>query len=128
MSVARGGLYLQLECEIPGVDAVSINGRSLLAALERLGGVARERGVAPLSRFVRAHMSELSGFADDGCGSRLGERWFEPDEGLATVRSLLRGPVDVSAMSPAVRTDLESLEWALAAAARRGVAFHLFVE
>lgn len=131
MTAGRSGgaaLYINLECEIPGVDAVSINGRALLASLETLNTLAREGGAVPLARFVRAHMSELAGFADDGCGSRIGDRWFDPGEGLAAVRRVLETARRVRGVPDAAVDDLERLERVLEAASHHGVAFHLFVD
>jgi hypothetical protein len=122
------GLYIDLECEIPGVDAVSINGRALLASLEALNTLAGEGGAVPLARFVRAHMSELAGFADDGCGSRVGDRWFDPGEGLAAVRRVIERARRAPAVPDAAVDDLARLEQVLEAASRHGVAFHLFVD
>ena len=55
------------------------------------------------------------------------EQWFDPNEGLRTVRGLLdylrRHPV-----APDVAEDLEAMEQVLTAAAEQGVRFHLAVD
>ena len=59
------------------------------------------------------------------------EHWFEPSEGLRTVRALLDYLRKDGAMADGVndiRQDLEAFERYLISAAQRGVRWHLVIE
>jgi hypothetical protein len=101
-------------------------------------------GLTPLTGFVSMTPDEVREYAEfrlrlDGTDTSAAleafcERWFEPSDGLATVRGLIRaveadkGLVqtrhDVS-MADAVLIDLKDLETILVAAEAEGVRFHL---
>jgi hypothetical protein len=133
MSVA---LYVALEQEIPGFDASSVSGKFLAKAQKKLDSIAKRLGLQPLEAFISTNPDDVLDFLEGEGGVPEGmeipaEEWFEPVEGQKTVRGLLdhlrhhptsvRNPADVSA-------DLEDIEAMLAAAAKRGVRFHLAVD
>ncbi len=128
MSVA---LYIALEKPIPGFDASSVCGKSLEKAHARLDGIARERGLTPLGDFLSTDPEDVRAFFGAEGLQLPAEQWFDPAEGLRTIRGLLsylrENPAGVN---PArrVREDLEAAEAVLLAAAEHGVRFHLAVD
>ncbi len=133
MSVA---LYIALEKEIPGFDASSVCGKHLEKAQAKLDGVARERGLTALGDFLSTDPEDVRAFFGVEGGMPEGlqlpaEQWFDPTEGLRTVRGLLsyvrENPAGVS-RARGVREDLEAAEAVLLAATQHGVRFHLAVD
>ena len=93
MSVAW---YIVLERKIPGFDH-SVNGKALRRAAKVLDALAEEAGARPLMDFFSASPEELAGFAEDQAvdlkeeATKLApEKWFSANEGLKTVRALVR--------------------------------------
>jgi hypothetical protein len=133
MSVA---IYVALEKEIPGFDASSVCGKCLEKAQARLDGIARERRLTPLTDFLSTAPEDVLGFFEDMGGMPEGlqppaEEWFDPAEGLRTVRGLLDYLRDNPTSVPrarGVRDDLEAAEAVLAAAREHGVRFHLAID
>jgi hypothetical protein len=133
MSVA---LYVALEKEVPGFDASSVCGKFLEKAQARLDGIAREMGLTPLRHFISVAPEEALAFFEDAGGVPEGleppaEEWFDPAEGLRTVRGLLSyirdNPASVK-QARGVCDDLEAAEEVLAAAREHGVRFHLAID
>jgi hypothetical protein len=127
MSVA---LYVALERDLPGFDASSVCGKFLSRAQKKLDGIARRQGLTPLEDFVSMDPEEVRDLLD-GLPEGLTEQWFEPAEGLKTVRGLLHSlRQDPSGVRNAreVCADLEATEQVLAAALSQGVRFHLAVD
>jgi hypothetical protein len=127
MSVA---LYVALERDVPGIDASAVCGKFLSRAQKQLDAIARRQALTPLEDFVSMdpqEVADLFGAIPEG----LTEQWFEPSEGLKTVRGLLNYlRQDPSGIRNAreVCADLEATERVLAAAREQGVRFHLAVD
>jgi len=127
-------ITISLEKEIPesAVYAKAKSGKALARESERLDTAARAKHVAAIPSFLSESQSALieqlksEGF--DPSKMRLPpEQWFEPAEGLKTVRALSE---HVSANlnnykqpNPILR-DLKAAESLLAAAHAAGVKFH----
>jgi hypothetical protein len=123
-------LYVALEKEVPGVDASSVCGKALAKAQARLDGIARQHGLTPLEDFLSVAPEDVAallgdeGEAPEGLGLPA-EQWFDPADGLRTVRGLLTHGGDRPA---GVRDDLEATERVLLAARQHGVRFHLALD
>ena len=107
-------IFIVAEREVEGLD-LSVDGKAL-ARCKYLEGLAREVGVRPLMEFFSMSDEEaasLLGNDDDDdddeetdpetpATNLPPERWFEAEEGLMTVRGLLKrleqGPVDLPGM------------------------------
>jgi hypothetical protein len=129
-------LYVALEKEIPGFDASSVCGKFLEKAQTRLDGIAKEHGLTPLGDFISVAPEDVLAFFEDQGGIPEGqeppaEEWFDPAEGLRTVRGLLSyvrdNPSSVR-QARGVCDDLEAAEEVLAAAKEHGVRFHLAID
>lgn len=130
-------LSIALDRDVPGVDASSVDGKSLARALTRLDRLAEERGLTPLASFISVSPEEAAdvlGFEDgdaEGSSAVPESQWSAPDEGLATVRGLLealRADPDALPRSEQVVADLEACERVLAAAAGVHGRFRLGVD
>jgi hypothetical protein len=129
-------LYVALEKVVPGFDASSVCGKFLAKAQTSLDSIAKQQGITPLEEFISTAPEDLLAFLEDEGGVPEGveippEEWFEPSEGLTTVRGLLHHlRHDPSAIRHArdVCDDLEAAARLLAAAAEQGVRFHLAVD
>ena len=129
-------LYVALEKEIPGFDASSVCGKLLAKAQRKLDGIARRHGLTPLEDFISTAPEDILAFLEDAGGVPEGveippEEWFEPSDGLRTVRGLLehlRRDSTGDKNHKGVITDLKATEQVLAAAAEKGVRFHLAID
>lgn len=130
-------LYIALEKEVPGVDATSMRGNVLATAWDHLDAIASENGLLPLEAFMSADPDEAAEFLEDHGGASdfdiPDEQWFDPADGLATVRGLLkliRGDPSLMEGYPIadVTEDLESAARVLALADERKVRFHFAVD
>ena len=130
MSVAW---YVVLEREIAGVDA-RVNGKALGRAGKVLEMLAKELGVVPLMQFYSAAPEELAGFADehgiDGTRIKMTqEKWFEAEDGLRSVRGLIRAGERKGVVgSDPIVDDLRAFEKVLERAKEAGVRWHLAVD
>ncbi|MFL5342061.1 MAG: hypothetical protein ACJ8F7_18100 [Gemmataceae bacterium] len=128
-----GGWYVLLERDLPGVEVSTDGGRALLYFHHHIDELA-----------ARLELPLLSGFF---CPDRAGvldylraqgvepdpemlpeEEWFEPADGLLTVRRLLGHLRDEPAALPSrdkIAADLEEVERILTPADRDGVRFRL---
>jgi hypothetical protein len=129
-------LYVALEKEVPGFDASSVWGKCLEKAQTRLDGIAREHGLTPLGDFISVAPEDVLAFLEGEGGvpedlELPTEDWFDPAEGLRTVRGLLSyirdNPASVK-QARGVCDDLEAAEEVLAAAKEHGVRFHLAID
>jgi hypothetical protein len=129
-------LYVALEKEVPGFDASSVCGKCLEKAQTKLDGIAKEHGLPPLGDFISVAPEDMLAFFEGEGGMPEGlevpaEDWFDPAEGLRTVRGLLSylrdHPASVK-QARGVRDDLEAAEQVLAAAKEHGVRFHLAID
>jgi hypothetical protein len=132
MSVAW---YIVLERKIPGLDH-SVNGKALGRAAKVLDALAEEAGAQPLMDFFSASPEELAAFAEDQAmdlkeeATKLApEKWFSANEGLKTVRALVRA-VDngKTEHAEAILDDLKEFNKVLEVAANNGVGWHLGID
>src|SRR5262249_43788202 len=122
--------------EIPGFDASSVPGKLLAKAQTSLDRIAQGQDLTPLEEFVSAAPEDVLAFLEGEGGVPEGveippEAWFEPAEGLRTVRGLLHHLRHDPCGVPRAREvcdDLEAAERVLLAAAGQGVRFHLAVD
>jgi hypothetical protein len=129
-------LYVALEKEVPGFDASSGCGKVLERAQRQIDGIARRLNLTPLEDFISTDPEEIRGYMEDLGGVPDGvqfpaEQWFDPSDGLKTVRGLLNhlrnDPSGVRNLQ-GVLQDLEATEEVLAAAAKQGTRFHLAID
>ncbi|HEY1482670.1 MAG TPA: hypothetical protein VGF19_08115 [Candidatus Acidoferrum sp.] len=125
--------YIVLEKEIVGYDA-RVNGKALGRAGKVLEMLAKELGVVPLMQFYSAAQDELTGFVEEHGTERTQikftqERWFEAEDGLRSVRGLIRAGerTGVTGKDP-ILDDLKAFERVLEAAKVNGVRWHLAVD
>jgi hypothetical protein len=118
--LARNGagtaVFLVLDAASDGEP--ELDGKSLGRAFEKLESAAASLGVRPLSEFF--------GFGGRGSGD-----WFDPAEGLTTVRALIehvRGPATKIKAKKALLADLRDAESILAHAREAGARFHVEVD
>lgn len=123
-------LYIVVENDGPDFDA-SVNGKALSKAEPDLKKIATELGVTPLMDFYGADGTEMAiemGLPDP---ERFIEKWFRPEDGLATVRALIErvegDPGSVTTAEPVIG-DLKDLERVLMAAEDSGLRWHLAVD
>jgi hypothetical protein len=128
------GWYVALEREVPEMSgALPHTGKALLFAQHHLEEMARAAGLPPLKAFfssdpmaVAAYLLE-QGIAADA-DELAAEEWFDPADALPTVRQLIEDlnnpPVGLGQVER-VRADLIAMTGILAAAAERGVRFHI---
>lgn len=128
-----GGWQVLLESELSGVECAGGGGVALLYQQRHIDELARRLGVAPLSRFFSRAPDEIADYlAQQGLDPAKfelpEEAWFEADDGLNTVHSLLDALRSDSSSVPQherVMRDLEEVEQALRLAALHNVRFHL---
>ena len=127
-------MYIVVEGEDPGFD-IYVNGRALArqeAAIERL---AHTLSVKPLLDFFSADENSMALLIEEGAGNpdllhRLPPpQWYRPEDGLATVRSLIEAldqePRRLGKESVAVVSELREYERVLQKTAERGLRWHL---
>jgi hypothetical protein len=108
-------------------------GKSLLYYHHQIDQVALRLGLAPLSAFFSRDPQEIMRYMRDmgvepDPANLPEEEWFEPTDGLNTVRGLLEQlRMDCGNLPEASRiiADLEMIEQSLLPALERGVRFHL---
>jgi hypothetical protein len=122
-------LYIVLEKEVPGLDAF-VNGKAVGRAEKQLAAMAQRRGVRSLMEFFSVNPDEAADFLE---GEGLddvkipSEQWFSPQEGLATVLTLLDEVATVPELGD-VKTDLLEFKRVLQQAQAQGVRWHLAVD
>jgi hypothetical protein len=128
-------LYIVLETDIPGVDALTVDGKALSRASDELDLLAHRLGVKPLMKFFSVDPAEAVALLEDAGGldgmDLPDETWFEAAEGLQTTDPLLahlaNNPGDVS-KSDRVLVDLRAFQSVLERAAAEHVRWHLAVD
>ena len=127
------GWSVVLESDLVGAAVPAGAGKSLLYFHRQIDAVAERLGVSPLSGFFSRDPRAIVDYlrqqgVEPDMDALPDEEWYEPAEGLATVRGLLAHlriePDDVPEPVRII-ADLEEIERALAAAAESGVRFHL---
>jgi len=105
-----------------------VNGKCLSRASDRLDWVAKREKVRPLMDFFSLTPDQATG---EGVEDVYTEVWFDPVDGLKTVRALLKYVcVDGRKIENlnCVREDLEAFERRLLEAAEKNVRWHLVVD
>jgi len=136
MSVA---LFIVPEREVDGLDTF-VDGKAL-AQVDDLDAIAEAAGVRPLMEFFSAGPDDyLQIVGEEGDDGELHlpegieppeEAWFAAEEGLETVRGLLRQVAahpDSVDRADYVLEDLRGFEEVLAGLAQAGVRWHLAVD
>ncbi|WP_165252978.1 hypothetical protein [Paludisphaera soli] len=135
---------MMFEREVTGVLHRCVEGCDLAKGktVETLGRIAQETGVRPIDDFYRdtllEHLPEearvamtLGCWSEEEWGPRPDDpepNWYDPAEGLASLRALLG---HLRGHPRAIRRgvdELEEMERALAAAAAEGVRFHVYFD
>jgi hypothetical protein len=128
-------IYAEFESKVPGYDpSTEISGKGLAQAMDALGELARSLGVREPWDFY----SESNEEAFEKLGEELpedmekdGATWFDPTEGLKSVRSLLTklrdDPKNIEGAAFAM-SDLEALRKILEIAEKHGVKFRLRID
>jgi len=129
-------LYIRLEREIPDLD-LFVDGKTLCKESDTLDSIAAELGVKPLMEFFSASPDEINDFlegehARDLVGvEKVQEVWFDPEDGLKTVRALLvalRENPEILGDTEGVVLDLLEFERVLSEAKENNVKWHLSVD
>ena len=87
-------LYIVVEGEDPGYD-IFVNGHALARNEDALEKLAASLSVRPLLEFFSADENAMALLVDQGSGNPawsqtlLPPQWFDPREGLVTIRALL---------------------------------------
>jgi hypothetical protein len=119
-------------------DSVAFNGNSLSRCLPQLDEMAVAIKVTPLSRFIDSHTMAHEVLDEEAIAALPVPpvKWLEPEEGLLTVRGILREAEQTNAHFHSRRDDdtdtvlreLKELERLLVSAADEANRFHLLVE
>lgn len=92
-------MYIVVEGEDPGYD-IFVNGHALARNEDALEKLALRLGVKPLLEFFSADQNSMALLLEEGAGDPEWAKtlpppqWFSPDDGLATVRTLLENLKD----------------------------------
>ncbi len=125
--------YVLPESELADFDH-SVDGKALAHIPEgALDARCRELGVRPFMEFFSQDPEMVAELIADSGGDPEGidipaEQWFDPAEGLATVRALLSVPEALPGSATAVAEDLRGCERVLARLTSEGVRWHLAID
>jgi hypothetical protein len=106
---------------------IFVNGKALSRASTRLSSVAKKAGVRELMGFFSQNPEEAAEFVDDDAPALPPEQWFEPIEGLTTVRALI-AHFSASPPDSAIVDDLREFEVVLQRLKDAGLRWHLAVD
>lgn len=127
------GWRVALQRELPAAQAIAVDGKALVFRQHDLDEIAERLKVPGLTEFLSADPAAMGQYLrqqglDPDSFPIPDEEWFEPAEGLATVRGLL-GHLRVNANavldSYRIVRDLTAIEQILTLAEREQVLFHL---
>ena len=129
-------LYIVVEGEDPGFD-IFVNGHALARNEDALERLAEAIHVSPLLQFFSADENSMCLLLDQGAGDpewahHLPEpQWFDPIDGLATVRALIRflveTPVSLGSETLPILSELREYERVLDKTAKHKLRWHLAV-
>lgn len=129
-------LYIVVEGEDPGFD-IFVNGHALARNEDALERLAESQQVAPLLQFFSADENSMCLLLEQGAGDpdwahHLPEpQWFDPADGLITVRTLIRflveTPVSFGSETLPILSELREYECVLEKALKRKLRWHLAV-
>jgi hypothetical protein len=128
-----GGWHVRLERDLPGVEIATGSGVALLYRQRQIDELAERLRLLPLSRFFSTNPDAVSAYlAEQGLNPAEfdlpDEEWYDPADGLETVRGLLvaiRTEPESIPKSDKIVLDLEGIEQVLTLAAMHNVRFHL---
>jgi hypothetical protein len=129
-------LYIVVEGEDPGYD-IFVNGHALARNENALESLAEKLRVRPLLEYFSADENSMALLMDRGGDSLAWPRstqrpqWFDPSEGLLTVRVLIdflmKAPTALGSETLPVLMELREYERVLHKAGQRGLRWHLAV-
>jgi hypothetical protein len=129
-------LYIVVEGEDPGYD-IFVNGRAMARNEDVLDKLAERLRVKPLLDFFSADVNSMALLLETGAGDPAWAetlpppQWFEPNDGLVTVCSLLEylygAPTALGFDTRAVIRELEEYERVLRKTAERDLRWQLAV-
>jgi hypothetical protein len=129
-------LYIVVEGEDPGFD-IFVNGQALARNEDALEKLAERLQVSPLLDFFSADENSMALLVDQGARSPDWARplpqpqWFQPSDGLRTVRALLGSlqetPAALGSETSPVVLELREYERVLLKTAQHGLHWHLAV-
>lgn len=124
--------YVTLNKPLKDPDpATSISGKALAHNDEPLESLAKSLNVRPLTDFVSVSADDVDDIlGDDAPDVEIEESWFEPADGLRTVRALSQDLRKATKLDQPdhVAKDLAALERILMAAEEKKAKFHLSVD
>jgi hypothetical protein len=129
-------LYIVVEGEDPGFD-IFVNGHALARNEDSLERLAEHQNVRSLLEFFSADENSMALLLEQGMGnpgwtSHLPQpQWFDPSEGLLTVRALIDvlvgTPAALGSETQPVLIELREYERVLLKTAHHGLRWHLAV-
>ena len=125
--------YISLQQQIPGVDAVGLEGRALCKHSAKIEALAKAAGAKPLINFFSVNRDELLGLMDGHpipeSMKAAEETWFPAEEGLRTVDTLLKALAEQSAPeNPTLVKELMEFRRVLESAKTQNVRWHLGID
>jgi hypothetical protein len=129
-------LYIVVEGEDPGFD-IFVNGHALARNEDSLERLAERLNVRSLLEFFSADENSMALLLEQGMGNPLWAQhlprpqWFDPSEGLLTVRALIDvladAPVALGSETQPVLMELREYERVLHKTEQHGLRWHLAV-
>jgi hypothetical protein len=129
-------LYIVVEGEDPGFD-IFVNGHALARNEDTLEQLAESLHIAPLLQFFSADENSMCLLLEQGAGDPEWARhlpepqWFDPADGLVTVRGLIHflvdSPVSFGSETLPILTELREYERVLEKTRKRKLRWHLAV-
>lgn len=121
-------LFVEFDHDIPNVWGGGMCGKILARNIQQLDDEAMCLSVQPLSEMISISEAGLRGLVHGNIEYEVGERWFEPSKGLATVTalvSLVQDSPDQFYYSSALLEDLITMRFYLESADQHNALFHL---
>jgi hypothetical protein len=129
-------MYIVVEGEDPGYD-IFVNGHALARNEDALEKLALRLGVRPLLEFFSADQNSMALLLEEGAGDPEWAKtlpppqWFSPQDGLATVRTLLEhlkdAPGTLGSETEAVVSELSEYTRVLEKTVRHNLRWQLAV-
>src|ERR1700690_3939335 len=136
LSKMAASLYIVVEGEDPGFD-IFVNGHALARNEDALERLAESLKVSPLLQFFSADENSMCLLLDQGAGAPEWARnlpepqWFDPADGLISIRSLIRflveTPVSLGSETLPILSELREYERVLVKTADHKLRWHLAV-
>jgi hypothetical protein len=104
-----------------------VNGKALAQSGKLLDALAKQEGVPRLMEFFGVSPEEVAALGLNLKREPEPETWFAAEDGLKTVRTLLR-KAETEGLGKRIASDLKEFEIVLSAAERAGVRWHLAVD